>query len=374
MVMFLERYHDLLKPGGRLVTIVDDSLLGSAKHRQLREWVRRRWLVRAVVSLPGDAFQRSQARVKTSVLVLEKRASANQNQPSVFMYYCTAVGVDDAPRQRVLPVDEENRRKAQSEIAQVSALFDAFHNGSSEAAPWTVLAETISDRMDVKACLAQASCRVKEWRDAGLNVVTLGDLIAPVALSASSPDRPERVIDPENADDELVTYLRVRYDGYTESGDEVWISEVGSRRLTRVEEGDIVFSHINAIHGAVGVVPAEHKGHVVTSEYTVCRVQEGADPLVVWSLVRSPEARADLLLLATGIGRTRIQWAEARNLLLPAPTPELSEEIVARLARADVAEREAQTLRRDTRRLVEEQLSLDSPTARSIIAAFKPPR
>jgi type I restriction enzyme M protein len=122
------------------------------------------------------------------------------------------------------------------------------------------------------------------------------------------------------------------------------------------------------------VVRAEHAGHVVTTEYTVCRANEGVDPLVVWSLVRAPQARADLLLLATGIGRTRIQWAEARKLLLPEPTSELSEEIVARLARAEKAEREAQILRKDTRRLVEEQLRLDSPTARAIIAAFKPPR
>jgi type I restriction enzyme M protein len=374
MVMFLERYLDLLKPGGRLVTVVDDSLLGSVRHRQLRTWIRRRWIVRAVVSLPGDAFQRSQARVKTSVLVLEKRVSAHQDQPSVFMYYCTAVGVDDAPRQRVLPVDEANRQAAQREIARVSALFDAFHNGRSEAVSWTVPAEAISDRMDVKACLAQPSRRVAEWRDVGLNVVALGDLIAPVALNASSPDKPGRVIDPDTADDELVTYLRVRYDGCTESGDEVWTSDVGCRRLIRVRQGDIVLSHINALHGAVGVVPTEHAGHVVTAEYTVCRANDGVDPLVVCALVRSPEARADLLLLATGIGRTRIQWAEARNLLLPEPTPELNEEIVARLARADQADREGQALRRDTRRLVEEQLRLDSPTARAIIAAFKPPR
>lgn len=130
--MFLERYHDVLKPGGRLVTIMDDSLLGSARHRQLREWIRRRWIVRAIVSLPGDAFQCSQARVKTSVLVLEKRASANRDQPSVFMYYCTAVGVGDAPRQRVLPLDEANRQAAQSEIEQVAALFDKVQGAGAE--------------------------------------------------------------------------------------------------------------------------------------------------------------------------------------------------------------------------------------------------
>lgn len=371
MVMFLERYYDLLKVGGRLITIIDDSLLGSARHEKLRDWIRHRWLIRAVVSLPGDAFQRSQARVKTSILVLEKRGYENADQPSVFMYYCTAVGVDDAPRQRVLPIDEENRRKAQAEVARVSELFDAFHQGRPEAAPYTVPPEALGGRLDVKACLPAAGRNVETWLAQGLEIVSLADLIEPAVRS--SPGKPDRHIGPDN-DDELVTYLRVRYDGFTESGDEVWTSDVGARHLMRVEEGDIVFSHINAIHGAIGVVPAEHAGHVVTTEYTVCRAKPGVHPLVVWSLVRSPEARADLLLLATGIGRTRIQWNEARQLRLPKPSADLSERVMIGLARADASERQAQELRNDSRRLLEDQLSLDSADARAIIAAFKPPR
>ncbi len=374
MVLFLERYHDMLKPGGRLVTVVDDSLLGSARHRKLRTWIRARWLVRAVVSLPGDAFQRSQARVKTSILVLEKRATAKQDQPNVFMYYCTAVGVDDAPRQRVLPIDEENRRHASAEIKRVTQLYEGFHAGDSAAAEWTVPGSSIADRLDVKACLASAGRRVQEWEAAGQKVVRLGDLIEPASLSAQTPDRPARIIDVGEGDDELVNYLRVRYDGFTESGDEVWTSEAGARRLTRVEAGDVVFSHINAIHGAVAVVPDEHAGHVVTTEYTVCRAKEGVDPLVVWMLVRTPEARADLLLLATGIGRTRIQWDEAQRLALPQPTAELSERVVQGLTRADAAERQAVGLRRSTRQMVQDELGLDSEEAQSIIAAFKPPR
>ena len=372
MVMFLERYHDLLKPGGRLITVVDDSLLGSARHRQLRTWIRRKWLIRAVISMPGDAFQRSQARVKTSILVMEKRKSTPQDQPSVFMYYCTAVGIDDAPRQRVLPIDRVNRERAEAEIAKVTALFEAFHNGDPSAVPWTVKSTAISDRMDVKACLTRTGLRVQEWQDEGLEVVALSDLIEPVS-SEGSPGKPERLIDTET-DEELVTYLRVRYDGFTESGDEVWTSETGARFLTRVEEGDIVFSHINALHGAVAVVPSEREGHVVTNEYTVCRAKEGINPLVVWELVRSPQARADLLLLATGIGRTRIRWDEARKLLLPKPRPELTEMIITELNQANAAERQALSTRVSVRREVDESLALDSPTARSIIAAFKPPR
>ena len=71
-VMFLERYYDILKPGGRLITVLDDTLLSSASFKYVRDFIRTRFLVRAIISLPGDTFKRSGSRVKTSVLVLEK--------------------------------------------------------------------------------------------------------------------------------------------------------------------------------------------------------------------------------------------------------------------------------------------------------------
>jgi type I restriction enzyme M protein len=371
MLLFLERYHDVLRAGGRLVTVIDDSLLGSSRHSSLRDWIRKRWIIKAVISLPGDAFQRSQARVKTSIIVLEKRDGDQQIQPDVFMYYCSAVGVDDAPRQRVLPIDDENRRRADKEIATVRQLFDDFSEGKRGARRWTVSGSALTDRLDVKACLPKASRRVRDWRKLGLAVEPLESFIAPVDLVAEAGDR---VIDSASAEDELVTYLRVRYDGYAESGDEVWTSDVGSTRLVRVMEGDIVFSHINAIHGAVAVITAEHDGHVVTTEYTVCRAIGDMNPLLVWSLVRSPEARADMLLLATGIGRTRIRWDEAKQLLLPRPPSILAKQVVKQLGQADAAEKKAEALRVATRAKVESELALDSTTAQDIIAAFKPPR
>ena len=64
-------------------------------------------MVKAVVSLPGDAFQRSEARVKTSLIVLEKRrageASSIEEDPSIFMYACRYVGIDDPKRRRWMP-------------------------------------------------------------------------------------------------------------------------------------------------------------------------------------------------------------------------------------------------------------------------------
>lgn len=119
--MFLERYHDLLAPGGQLVAVLDDEILGANDNAFVREWIRKQWLVKAVVSLPGDAFDSSEARVKTSILVLEKKRDGSEIQPDVFMYYCGFVGMDDSPRQHRLPFDV-NRAKAIEEIETVNRL------------------------------------------------------------------------------------------------------------------------------------------------------------------------------------------------------------------------------------------------------------
>lgn len=370
MVMFLERYYDLLGPRGRLVTVVDDSILGASRHKRVREWIRKNWIVRAVVSLPGDAFQRSQARVKTSLIVLEKKSSKHEAQPDVFMYYCSWVGVDDPSRQRILPIDAENREHAREEIERVTALYRAFQAGEPEAGPWTVSAEAIADRFDVKACLPEAESRVPDWEVAGFTIRPLGELLE---LSVNDANRADRQIDTSVTDD-LVTYLRVRYDGFCEAGDEVSTSDIAKQTLSRVHAGDLVFSHINAIHGAVAVTPTEFDGYVVTNEYTVCRPSTDLSANVIWAMLRSPEARAEMLLLATGIGRTRVRWEELRKMRLPLPDQGVRERIDDAIQRAKQAEDEVRRLRAEANQTASTEMLLDSERSRSIIAAFKPPR
>ena len=76
-VMFLERYWDLLKPGGRLLTVIDDSVLGGKNYTGVRNFIWEHFVIRAIISLHGDAFQRSGARAKTSILSLVKKLGAD---------------------------------------------------------------------------------------------------------------------------------------------------------------------------------------------------------------------------------------------------------------------------------------------------------
>ncbi|WP_432160282.1 N-6 DNA methylase [Streptomyces sp. NRRL F-5630] len=378
-MMFIERYHDLLRPGGRLVTVIDDSILGGDREKRIRSYIRDKFIVKAVVSLPGDAFQRSQARVKTSVVVLQKKHHAEEEQTPIFMYYCTRVGIDEVARQRVLPIDEENRRAAEAEIDKVGKLYRDFLNGNPDEA-WIVSPEAIEGRMDVKACLPSAGRNVERWREEGHEVLGVGQMLklafggAEFATSEEdSVDRASDVVIPADSE-ELVTLLRVRYDGTAEPGETIAASDSTYDVLYKVRAGDVVISHINAVHGAVAVIPEELEGLVATKEYTVCRPRKGYHPYLIWQMLRTPEARADLLLSSTGMGRTRVDWPIVSQLQLPVPSMQISEAAIKAVEDARALERKAQELYVTAAKTLGSSLNLDNTEARALLAAFKPPR
>lgn len=70
-VLFLDRWFQLLKPGGRLGAVVPNSLLDGVKSIG-RDYLLRRFWVRAVVSLPADAFY-PHTLTKTSLVFAQKK-------------------------------------------------------------------------------------------------------------------------------------------------------------------------------------------------------------------------------------------------------------------------------------------------------------
>src|SRR5690606_34907868 len=78
-VLFVERCIDLLAPDGRLVIVVDDSVLNSSSNRDLRQIIRQETVVEAVISLPDVTFM-PYSTAKCSILVLRKRGPAHRTQ------------------------------------------------------------------------------------------------------------------------------------------------------------------------------------------------------------------------------------------------------------------------------------------------------
>jgi len=382
--MFLERYVDFLVPGGRLITVIDDSVLGSRGFEATRTWLRQKYIIEAVVSLPGDAFQRSEARVKTSILALRKRHDEPEVQGDVFMYYSQYVGVDDPSRERVLPIDEDNHRAAQDEIEHISRLLAAFMSGArtGEVAPWVVPDSALKDRWAVKACLLKPGRMVAKWKAAGLKVATLASLVDPVfvdgKLHAAQLGKVDevlaaRLIRPKITKSVRITHLRMTYRGMAERGEEKFSQDTDAATLFRVAAGDLVISHINALHGAIGIVPAELDGLVVTNEYTVLRVRDGIDARVLCEILRTEDLRADVILRSTGIGRTRATWKELQSLMVPLPRSGPANVLTKLHDKAERLASELRVLREKAATELFTECHLGDHEAKNILGSFKPP-
>ena len=362
-LMFFEMYHHYLKPGGRLISVIDDGFLTGPTHKWFRDVLRKLYTIKAVVSLPGDAFQRSEARVKTSFVVLEKRPEGDpydpRTHPSIFMYACRYVGIDDPKRNRWMPGDDEMRENAVNEVSNVVKAYKRFLAGDNTE--HAVPASRATDRLDVKHCL------IEHNRRAPTTNLTLSDVAEPKTFAV------EDTINCHDHDNHEQS-LTVRYNGAAEAGD-VLLPKTDTKypQLWKVAAGDIVISNIAATYGSVAVVPKGLAGLVVSKEYTVLTVKPPYDPRIVWALLRSPEIRAELLLRTTGANRTRVRWSNMRDIAFPYPDAQIAKRFIQHIEAAEKARARAMAEEQTAISELNTALSLDVDQAHFILDAFKPP-
>jgi len=215
-VMFMERYHDLLKSSGRLLSVIDDGVLGGKKMEFVRDFIRKRFIINGIISLHGDAFRRAGARTKTSILCLSKRTDDDEEQPDVFVYESRYIGLDDVPSRTPPSVAAAARKQALDEIDKIVASYEQYRAGKK--GPWLVKADRLGGRLDAKFLNPWSVEKLEPtWKSLGASAVRLEDVVEPIEEQVK-----------KNAD-ETYTFLRISYAGYATRGEK----RLGRRFLTR---------------------------------------------------------------------------------------------------------------------------------------------
>ncbi len=364
-IMFIERYADLLKDSGHLVTVIDDSILSAPKNVFARDFIRARFIVRAVISIPGDAFQRVGARAKTSILYLLRRSQGEIGQPDAFMYECQHVGMDDVPMKTRASKAQEARKNAEVEIETVLKCFGSFLAGKK--GPWLVPGDRLNDRLDVKSCLPRTGGDiVASWKADGIEVMPLENIVVPIA---------GEVFNPQDTPNEVFTLLRVRYDGVAEEGEQAKGGELTYDQVQRPQENDLVASNIAAALGSVCVIPADLNHVIASHEFTIMRLtNKKFNPWFVWGFLRSAEVRARLLSASTGISRHRITWDDLRLLPVPVLDAETQMKIGQRFMDSVDSLRQAEKDRKAVAEELNGMLNLDNEWAVQRLKTAKPPK
>lgn len=103
-VLFIDRYLQLLKPGGLCMMVVPDGILSNSGNKYVREYLMGKKnevtgefeggkaILKAVVSLPQETFGLSGAGAKTSLLYFKKKEHTGEKQGAVFMAVADEVG------------------------------------------------------------------------------------------------------------------------------------------------------------------------------------------------------------------------------------------------------------------------------------------
>jgi type I restriction enzyme M protein len=361
--MFLERYRDLLKKGGKLITIIDETILSSPEYSYVRNFIRKYFIIRAIISLHGDAFQQSKARVKTAMIYLEKKKNISDQQTSIFMYSSIYLGVDDLPITTKPSKVYEARKLARRETETILDEFRKYSEGKSGG--WLVDVDQLSDRLDVKFCLPLVGRFVKAWKKSGAEVYHLSEVCEPR----------DEIIEPrKDYPNEEYRILTITYDGRCRTDEKRLGKEINYSKMKIVRTGDIVFSEYNAFHGAIGYVTEEFDGALASGSYTVVKCYDDKNSLYLWSILRTTEIRADFLSSAIGMGRQTVSWDYIQNVQIPFLLPKKREQIGEKIINAWKLEEEAQEAIKNIYTFLDAEFNVESELSKNRFLAAKPPR
>lgn len=380
LVLAVERAIRLVTPGGRVGIVVIDGLLDNASQQTTRDFILRQCYVKAVISLNPETFQGYGARAKTSILFLERKDVPDDGQQkATFMALVANTGY--SPTGEQIPGNQ---------LPEVLLDWKAFLQG--ELTPETRHAETwvvpsIGLRLDAKFYSQKTSTASLAFDDtrqelvSRLSVSQAGLSAISSLLHAASDQEPafrtvvlgdllEETSERSALDAETVyRVLGVRWHGAgTFVREEKRGKDIKGAALYRVRPGELIYNRLFAFRGSFTIVPEEHDGAFVSSEFPTFKVKSEPTHSVVLlryivHTLNSPQYLARVDALSTGSTKqSRNRFNQRLFVALSIAVPidaavmatlvELIDEAAEIRAQQEVALELAKAIREDVGRLL----------------------
>lgn len=331
-VLFIERALDLLRPGGAVAIIIDDSVLNGQANTDVRQLILERSEVLGVVSLPETTFM-PYAAVKASILFLKKRAKSGGNTHGRPTFFAEADRV--GKKHNGDPLFEFNPETGRIELSSdLPGILEAWQDGEHEGdlienggrAFWAKL-PSIGDesyardnhRIDLAynhPARAQATAALK---NSPFPVMALRDVC---------DERNEPVVPSTDLKDEEIVFIGL---ANIEARNGVCRPSIVSAKtikstVKRFIADDILFAKMRPELRKVCLVPSDFEEGFASSECIVLvpKLDSGADkptvmPAFLELLLRSDLVFGQLMHMVIGIGRPRLSRQSVMNVKIPIP-------------------------------------------------------
>jgi len=299
-VLFLARYAELLKSGGKLIIIVDNSLLNSYSDRDYRKWLKRNFIIKAVISLPQHTFVNAGAGGATSILYLEKRRNPDQTQPPIFARKVENVGHSKSGKE----IEENDLPDVQMEFELFEKTGRLYLKGETlipdfeDDRLFLIDPDAIDERLDVDFHMPsyhRLMDRLDEMAEKGIiNLTTIQDYdlldkIKPV----DHKNDIYKYVEITNVDKERGTIL-------LEECVENTLDNLPNRARQIIHENFVLFSKPFRSLKKVAIVPKELDGHLASTGFVGIKCKDYDEACLLWSILRSDLVQKQFFHISSG--------------------------------------------------------------------------
>lgn len=318
----LDRCLSLLRPGGRLLIVLPDSIVsGRGVAAAARKWIESRAELLGVVELPAEAFAQAGTRTKTCFVYLRKLTSEQPSTGPVFMGVCDSIGFRVVARagaavklphgtNELLAIAGAYRNTS----SHRSGLKDAALVASREpSAVWIQRDTLLNGRWTpnfYRARRLEALSALRKLESSGFE-------LRPLASVAHLASRARRRV-PVPAGAKTISVLHVTQDGA------INLREVESYAPKfpglPCRAGDVLLSKINPHIPRVCVVPETDYPVTCSTEFEILEPRDVDAYLLAATLV-SPAVQTQIECLTSGTSSShnRIKDTELAEVLIPVP-------------------------------------------------------
>ena len=325
-ILFVERCIRMLKPNGRLVIVLEESILNNNSNDDVRRFITQNTIIESVISLPDTTFM-PYATVKTSILVLRKKELIKSIQKDILM--CNIEQIGYAPNGDPIYSDERDtygKLKIQSELPTTINFWQQLnYKGKIENNEqfFTIKPsiEELNQRLDTLFYHPAKQIAYDLLAKSKYPLHRLGEVVSVI----------NRMIVPQfEYPDDLVRYIGLANIRPFEGT--YFVSEVLGEKIKSAvkafEPNTVIFSKLRPeLRKVVYINPDEEQGYA-SSECYIFKANARILPQYLAIMLRSDLVYGQIIFQVTGLGRPRIGKNELLSAKIPVPPLEKQKEII----------------------------------------------
>ena len=337
-LLFLDRYYELLKPGGEMLIVLDDTVLNGTRQQTVREWLLKNFILIGVHSLPFNTFFKAKANIKTSILHLRKKITSAEEQGHIFMSISNNVGHDshskDTPERNNLVdilMNYFNWMRTGKADTIIKNNLDPKENLECPQQIWIETPEHISAKRLDSFYYSSDIRRCREEIFSRSNAQELAVMYGKDFKVVPKMGKERRNELRQSA--EVLKYIEIgdvtQY-GLIVNHLEGTIDALPTRGEYQIGAGDILVAINISSRGTVVLVPDEYDGAICTSGFRVIRPETGDQGKLLWYALRSEYARQQNYYLSQTASQPELKREAWRNeFLVPMPLGDLCAEAIS---------------------------------------------